>query len=183
MEEVVQKNYGQKFGLILQDISQLAERLAAYDHLVHAMLKGQSENYNQLENSWLEYYLLHEPQWAADRVPFVQCSKSETRYHGYLKKYYGSTIKNGDLEKFLQISVGIQSRLESMIESGELLCKLPLENILAIYNNYCQIRDERNISSHAKKKKSQLGFGAIKSKIQTGLNSIKEAIAQSEQIH
>ena len=183
LEEVVQKNYGQKFGLILQDISQLAERLAAYDHLVHAMLKGQSENDNQLENSWLEYYLLHEPQWAADRVPFVQCSKSETRYHGYLKKYYGSTIKNGDLEKFLQISVGIQSRLESMIESGELLCKLPLENILAIYNNYCQIRDERNISSHAKKKKSQLGFGAIKSKIQTGLNSIKEAIAQSEQIH
>ena len=83
----------------------------------------------------------------------------------------------------MQISVGIQSRLESMIESGELLCKLPLENILAIYNNYCQIRDERNISSHAKKKKSQLGFGAIKSKIQTGLNSIKEAIAQSEQIH
>lgn len=177
--KVVQKHRGQEFGLVLRDSDQLAEKLAAYNHLAHAMVQGQTENYTELEEGWVKYYLLHEPQWAADRVPFVQCSKSETRYHGYLKKYYGGTIKNGDLEKFLQISVGIQSRLESMIESGELLCKLPVKDILAIYNDYRQIRDERNISSHAKKQKSQLGFRAIKNKIKADLNTIKEAMRQA----
>ena len=162
--------------MVLRNISPLAEKLAAYNHLAHSMLQGQAGGYTELEESWLEYYLSRESQGETNSATFAKYQKPGMKYKFCLNKYYGGGIKNKDLDRFLNISAELKTRLESMIESGELLCKLPIESILKIYNGYRQIRDERNISSHAKKQKSQLGFKGIKDTIQKSLDAIKGAI-------
>lgn len=176
LQEFIQKKYGQESGLVLRNISPLAEKLAAYNHLAHSMLQGQAGGYTELEESWLEYYLSRESQGETNSAAFAKYQKPVMKYKFCLNKYYGGGIKNKDLDRFLNISVELKTRLESMLESGELLCKLPIEDILKIYNGYRQIRDERNISSHAKKQKSQLGFKGIKDTIQKSLDAIKGAI-------
>lgn len=176
LREFIQKKYGQESGLVLRNISSLAEKLAAYNHLAHSMLQGQVGDYTELEESWLEYYLSRESQGETNSATIAKYQKPGMKYKFCLNKYYGGGIKNKDLDRFLNISVELKTRLESMIESGELLCKLPKESILKIYNGYRQIRDERNISSHAKKQKSQLGFKGIKDTIQESLEAIKGAI-------
>lgn len=176
LQEFIQKKYGQESGLVLRNISPLAEKLAAYNHLAHSMLQGQAGGYTELEESWLEYYLSRESQGETNSATFAKYQKPGMKYKFCLNKYYGGGIKNKDLDRFLNISVELKTRLESMLESGELLCKLPIESILKIYNGYRQIRDERNISSHAKKQKSQLGFKGIKDTIQESLEAIKGAI-------
>lgn len=176
LREFIQKKYGQESGLVLRNISPLAEKLAAYNHLAHSMLQGQAGGYTELEESWLEYYLSRESQGETNSATFAKYQKPGMKYKFCLNKYYGGGIKNKDLDRFLNISVELKTRLESMLESGELLCKLPIESILKIYNGYRQIRDERNISSHAKKQKSQLGFKGIKDTIQESLEAIKGAI-------
>ena len=176
LREFIQKKYGQESGLVLRNISPLAEKLAAYNHLAYSMLQGQAGGYTELEESWLEYYLSRESQGETNSATIAKYQKPGMKYKFCLNKYYGGGIKNKDLDRFLNISVELKTRLESMLESGELLCKLPKESILKIYNGYRQIRDERNISSHAKKQKSQLGFKGIKDTIQESLEAIKGAI-------
>ena len=176
LREFIQKKYGQESGLVLRNISPLAEKLAAYNHLAHSMLQGQAGGYTELEESWLEYYLSRESQGETNSATIAKYQKPSMKYKFCLNKYYGGGIKNKDLDRFLNISVELKTRLESMLESGDLLCKLPIESILKIYNGYRQIRDERNISSHAKKQKSQLGFKGIKDTIQESLEAIKGAI-------
>ena len=166
-------------GFEVKDAEKVAGSLAAYNHLAFAMANGENIQPTEAESLWIDYYLAHEHARNSNTARYASCPVNGVKYHKCLKLYYGSEIKNHELKKFLHISVVPKTRLEHMIESGQVHCRLELGKIKAIYEDYRCIRDERNISSHAKTEKSQLSFQEIKSKIQQGLDSIKEVIDRS----
>ena len=166
-------------GFEVKSVANVAGKLAAYNHLAFVMAAGKEIQPTEAESLWIDYYLKHEHERNKNAVQYASCTVNGIKYHKCLKLYYGSEVKNHELKKFLKISIVPKIRLESMIESGQLHCRLELGKIKAIYEDYRCIRDERNISSHAKEQKSQLSFQEIKSRIQQGLDSIKEVINRS----
>lgn len=166
-------------GFEIKDVNHVAGCLAAYNHLAFVMTNGEEIQPTEAEGLWIAYYLAHEHERGSNAAKYASCPINGIKYHKCLKLYYGSEIKNNELKRFLQISIVPQTRLEHMIESGQVHCRLELGKIKAIYEDYRCIRDERNISSHAKEQKSQLSFQEIKTKIQQGLDSIKEVINRS----
>lgn len=166
-------------GFEVKGVANVAGKLSAYNHLAFAMAAGKEIQPTEAESLWIDYYLAHEHERNKNAVQYASCTVNGIKYYKCLKLYYGSEIKNHELKKLLKISIVPKTRLESMIESGQLHCRLELDKIKAIYEDYRCIRDERNISSHAKEQKSQLSFQEIKSRIQQGLDSIKEVINRS----
>lgn len=67
-------------------------------------------------------------------------------------------------------------RLEQYINDGKVIASVPLEKLLPIASEYQEIRDERNISSHAKSKASGFTFKQLKDKMTLELANLRDVI-------
>ena len=67
-------------------------------------------------------------------------------------------------------------RLEQYINDGKVIASVPLEKLLPIASEYQEIRDERNISSHAKWKASGFTFDQLKDKMILALANLRDVM-------
>lgn len=67
-------------------------------------------------------------------------------------------------------------RLEQYINDGKVIASVPLEKLLPIASEYQEIRDERNISSHAKSKVSGFTFEQLKDKMTLALAHLRDVM-------
>lgn len=67
-------------------------------------------------------------------------------------------------------------RLEQYINDGKVIASVPLEKLLPIASEYQEIRDERNISSHAKLKASGFTFDQLKDKMTLALAHLRDVM-------
>lgn len=67
-------------------------------------------------------------------------------------------------------------RLEQYINDGKVIASVPLEKLLPIASEYPEIRDERNISSHAKSKVSGFTFERLKDKMTLALAHLRDVM-------
>ena len=66
--------------------------------------------------------------------------------------------------------------MEQYVNEGKVISSVPLEKLLNIDREYHEIRDERNISSHAKSKASGFTFDQLKDKMTLALANLRDVM-------
>lgn len=163
--------------LILENMEDICEKLAAYRRIPYVVNKLGQDISEAKADFWIDAYLEYEKSAEEVKCKYYECAGDRARYKNCLRPYF-SGMSNDETTDFLSVHFSGRSivRLEQYVNEGKVIASVPLEKLLPIASEYQEIRDERNISSHAKSKASGFTFDQLKDKMNLALANLRDVM-------
>lgn len=163
--------------LILENMEDICEKLAAYRRIPYVVNKLGQDISEAKADFWIDAYLEYEKSAEEVKCKYYECAGDRARYKNCLRPYF-SGMSNDETTDFLSVHFSGRSivRLEQYVNEGKVIASVPLEKLLPIASEYQEIRDERNISSHAKSKVSGFTFERLKDKMTLALAHLRDVM-------
>lgn len=163
--------------LILENMEDICEKLAAYRRIPYVVNKLGQDISEAKADFWIDAYLEYEKSAEEVKCKYYECVGDRARYKNCLRPYF-SGMSNDETADFLSVHFSGRSivRLEQYVNEGKVIASVPLEKLLPIASEYQEIRDERNISSHAKSKASGFTFDQLKDKMTLALANLRDVM-------
>lgn len=163
--------------LILENMEDICEKLAAYRRIPYVVNKLGQDISEAKADFWIDAYLEYEKSAEEVKCKYYECAGDRARYKNCLRPYF-SGMSNDETTDFLSVHFSGRSivRLEQYVNEGKVIASVPLEKLLPIASEYQEIRDERNISSHAKSKVSGFTFDQLMDKMNLALAHLRDVM-------
>ena len=163
--------------LILENMEDICEKLAAYRRIPYVLNKLGQDISEAKADFWIDAYLEYEKSAEEVKCKYYECAGDRARYKNCLRPYF-SGMSNDETADFLSVHFSGRSivRLEQYVNEGKVIASVPLEKLLPIASEYQEIRDERNISSHAKSKVSGFTFDQLMDKMNLALANLRDVM-------
>ena len=163
--------------LILENMEDICEKLAAYRRIPYVVNKLGQDISEAKADFWIDAYLEYEKSAEEVKCKYYECAGDRARYKNCLRPYF-SGMSNDETTDFLSVHFCGRSivRLEQYVNEGKVIASVPLEKLLTIASEYQEIRDERNISSHAKSKVSGFTFDQLMDKMNLALANLRDVM-------
>ncbi|WP_405755025.1 TM1812 family CRISPR-associated protein [Anaerovibrio slackiae] len=163
--------------LILENMEDICEKLAAYRRIPYVVNKLGRDISEAKADFWIDAYLEYEKSAEEVKCKYYECAGDRARYKNCLRPYF-SGMSNDETADFLSVHFSGRSivRLEQYVNEGKVIASVPLEKLLPIASEYQEIRDERNISSHAKSKVSGFTFDQLMDKMNLALANLRDVM-------
>lgn len=163
--------------LILENMEDICEKLAAYRRIPYVVNKLGQDISEAKADFWIDAYLEYEKSAEEVKCKYYECAGDRARYKNCLRPYF-SGMSNDETADFLSVHFSGRSivRLEQYVNEGKVIASVPLEKLLPIASEYQEIRDERNISSHAKSKVSGFTFDQLMDKMNLALANLRDVM-------
>lgn len=163
--------------LILENMEDICEKLAAYRRIPYVVNKLGQDISEAKADFWIDAYLEYEKSAEEVKCKYYECAGDRARYKNCLRPYF-SGMSNDETADFLSVHFSGRSivRLEQYVNEGKVIASVPLEKLLPIASEYQEIRDERNISSHAKSKVSGFTFDQLMDKMNLALAHLRDVM-------
>lgn len=163
--------------VILENMDDICEKLVAYRRIPYVINQLGQDISAAKADFWIEAYLAHENSAANTTIKYNDCANDQSRYKRCLKAYFANLQTNKFID-LLAVSPSVRNvmRLERYVDKNMVSVLVPLEKLLSLSSEYQEIRDERNISSHAKSKASGFTFKQLKDKMTLALANLRDVI-------
>ncbi|MCI7613191.1 MAG: TM1812 family CRISPR-associated protein [Selenomonadaceae bacterium] len=163
--------------VILENLDDICEKLAAYRRIPYVVNKLGQDISEAKADFWIEAYLAYEKSADNLTIKYHDCVNDQSRYKKCLKAYFLNMKVNKWID-LLSVYPGVRNvmRLEKYVNEKMVSSLVPLEKLLLVGSEYQEIRDERNISSHAKSKISGFTFDQLKDKMTLALAHLRAVI-------
>ncbi|MGM9580865.1 MAG: hypothetical protein ACI3U2_06525 [Anaerovibrio sp.] len=169
--------------LVLENLDNICEKLAAYRRIPYVVNSLGQDIAEAKADFWIDAYLAYEKSAENVKCKYHECAGDRARYKNCLRPYF-SGMSNDKVIDFLAVYFSGRNitRLEQYISEGKVISSVPMEKLLPICSEYQEIRDERNISSHAKQNISGFTFDQLQEKMLAALAHLREVINMHEEV-